>query len=118
MFYIKNDTGQSFAFKVLENNDVENTKFSVEFDLGWVTGAVISSCPEIKINNLLKALNEMMQFHYKGQQVKFINDGSVDIELSKNRTGSVILKGSLMPDMICDDQLEFSLEGIPYIDSK
>lgn len=111
MFYIKNDTGHTFTFKVIERFDFDGIKFSVEFDLGWVKGSLISSCPEIKINNLFKALNEMKKFDSECQQVKFINDGSVDIELSKNITGSVILKGSLMPDMIGDDQLEFSVEG-------
>lgn len=112
MFYIKNDTDQTFAFKVLEKLDFNDINFSVEFDLGWVKGIVISSCPEIKINNLLKRLIDLMQFDSKCQQINFINDGSVDLELSKNRTGTLILKGSLMPDMICDDQLEFSLEGV------
>lgn len=110
MFKIENDQGQFLVFETNKAARPGNVEINVSFDLIWVKGKVASSCSEERILNLSSSLQKL--YDSNNDVLNFIDDGSIDLEAKKNSLGKVTLIATLMPDMISDDQIEFSITGV------
>jgi len=109
MFYIKSEEGSSMLFKLQKDLSVGDNKFIVDFDLTWAKGGVISKCSKEKLVLLGSLLKDYLESRI--ESFKFIDDGTVDFEISKDSMGRSNILATLMPNMINDDQIEFSFSG-------